>query len=231
MVVHWGNRFLSRRDAVWVLVVAGSLWGLSEVVLDAALRAFLPQVRAGVLVGVGMLLMGVVTGLGVRPMLLLAAASIAVACRQLAVPMLGASILCKANASLAVMLQACALVGVASVFGQRMHERSLIRGIAAATAALSAAGAFWVIGLRVAPCAYLMSFGRPGGFPAFLGREGLLWAAMSGLAMPVGYRWGQRVAEGAEAIRAEKSGLVYAASAVLTLSCWVMVCVATAYGY
>ncbi len=42
---------LTGRDALFALLVLGSLWGLSEVALGQAVRALVPEIRAGVLTG------------------------------------------------------------------------------------------------------------------------------------------------------------------------------------
>lgn len=223
------DRALSNREKLAALAVVGSLWGFSEVALNAGLRAVAPNLRAGVLVAVGMLLMGALLGVARRPSLLIAAAFIAAACRQLVVPILQVSLLCKANACIAVVLQGTMAAGVAAALGARIHARAATRGVGAATAALAAAGTFWVVGMHVAPCNYLLSFNRPDGLIAFLMREGVRWAVLSSVTFPVGYAWGVRRGEALGAAATPR--LYYASSVALCAAAWIAAGLLTAAGY
>jgi hypothetical protein len=225
------GRSLARRDIVLALTLAGSLWGLSEVGLNAGMRAVAPGFRAGVLVGVGMLLMGALLAFLRRPLLLVGAALLAVACRQLVVPILHASVLCKANACIAVLLQAGTTASLIALVAKHAIDRTAVRAATAAVAAVASAAAFWTIGLRVAPCEYLLSFGRPGGFAAFLAREGLVWAAFAGVAFPAGYAWGTRHAETLQRATPRAARLTYASSLAIVAGCWILCGFLTAAGY
>jgi hypothetical protein len=55
-------------------------------------------------------------------------------------------------------------------------------------AVLLASAAFYIAGMHVAPCAYLLSFKTLG---AFIVTEGLVWAAFSAILLPLGCAAGE----------------------------------------
>lgn len=214
-------------DTFLVILVLGSLWGLFEVLLGGAMRAAKFPYASAVLVGLGLGTMGVGLALVRRPAPLLGIPVVAVLCKQLVVPILGVSVLCKANSCLAVLLEGAALVGVAALLGRGRGE--LHRMGVGAAAGLAGAGAFWAVGRYVAPCAYLLSFDSPAGLVRFLAVEGLLWAAFSATFFPLGYRTGEWLGVRLPVART-RPALFYGASAFLVLGCWVGSALAIAAG-
>ncbi|MCK4548468.1 MAG: hypothetical protein KAW17_13620 [Candidatus Eisenbacteria sp.] len=216
-----GNRRANPAN-LWIgIAVLGSLWGLSEVVLNDAVRATGLPFRAGILAGVGMLLMGMAVGFLRRPWVLLGIPVVAVVLKQLVVPVLGVSVLCKANSCLGVGLQAVVLAGVVGLAGRRLRKTG-VRVASGAGAALISAVPFYFIGLRVAPCPYLLSFDRPGGFAAFMAVEGISWAVFSALLFPLGYRLGAGARDPLSALGTARPGLYYAASVAAAAVCWIV---------
>jgi hypothetical protein len=92
-------------------------------------------------------------------------------------------------------------------------------------AALGSAVPFYFLGLRLAPCPYLLSFNRPEGFVAFLMAEGLVWAALSALSLPLGYHLGVKARKPLAALENRKPLVYYAASLGLVLCCWIVAAV------
>ncbi len=217
-------------DLLIAIVVLGSLWGLSEVVLGGAIRAAGVPYRAGILTGVGIGIMGLAVGVFRKPSMPIGIALVAILCKQLVVPILHVSVMCKANSCLALMLEGVALAGVVSLAGRRLDRGRLAQMASGASAALLAAAAFYFIGMRVAPCRYLLSFNRPGGFVAFLSAEGLVWALSSAILFPVGYRMGARLRDTVLVLRARKPFFYYTTFAALVVCCWVASAFATAAG-
>lgn len=207
------------RLLVTVLVI-GSLWGFSEVVVGSAIRAAGLPFRAGILTGIGMGLMAVALGASRRPALLPGIAMVTALCHQLAVPILHVSFMCRANSALAVLLEGAALTGVAFLAGRRLAKGIPIQAASGATAALLAAGAFYFVGLRVAPCQYLLSFARSGGLLAFMLAEGLVWAAFSAALVPVGYWAGARLDRAVQTASLKKPARYYLTSAAIIVFCW-----------
>ncbi len=203
-----------------IILVLGSLWGFSEMVLGSAIRAAGLPFRAGILTGIGMGLLAIALGASRRSLWLPGIALLAALCHQLAVPILHVSFMCRANSFLAVLLEGAALAGVALLVGRRLERGVPIQAASGATAALLAAGAFYFLGLRLAPCQYLLSFNRPGGLLAFMGAEGLIWAAFSALLVPVGYRIGTQLAASFRNAGQRKPTLYYLTSAVIVILCW-----------
>jgi hypothetical protein len=217
-------------DLLIITLVLGSLWGFSEVVLGGGLAASGLPYQVGILIGVGMLIMGIAISAFRKPLMLAGIAFVAVLCKQLVVPILHVSIMCKANSCLAVMLQGGALVGVVSLAGHKLDKGYPAKIASGASAALVAAAAFYVLGMRVAPCQYLLSFSRAGGFTAFLTAEALMWAVFSGLLFPVGYSMGTRLGDTVPALRTRKPLFYYTISAALVVCFWATSAIAIAAG-
>ncbi|MBC7264092.1 MAG: hypothetical protein H5T64_06995 [Chloroflexi bacterium] len=217
-------------DIFTAIAVLGSLWGVSEVVLGGAMASANFPYRAAILTGIGMGILGIATGAFRRPMMLAGVALVAILCKQLVVPILHVSVLCKANSCLAVMLEGLALAGVVSFAGRKLERGHLARVASGASAALLAAAAFYFAGMRLAPCQYLLSFNRPGGFVAFLAAEGLPWAVFSALLFPAGYWVGARLRDAVLAPGTRRPSLYYIASAALVVGSWIASAVAIAAG-
>jgi hypothetical protein len=220
----------ARRDVLIGLVVLGSVWGLLEVVLGGAMKAGGVPYRGDVLTGLGMLLMGIALALYRKPAALIGIAAVAIAMRQLSVPILHLSTFCKANSCLAVMLGGAAIAGAAALGGRGLHRKLSTRAMAGFAAGLTAGIAFYFIGMRVAPCPYLLSFNRAGGFAAFMQAESLVWAALCAVLFPAGYRLGETLRAGVFEMRAARPAFYYAASLALVGFAWLASAVAIARG-
>ena len=217
-------------DVLIGIVVLGSLWGLAEVILGGAIGAAGLPYRSGILTGFGVGIMGIAVGGFRKPLMLAGIALVAILCKQLVVPILHVPVTCEANSCVAVMLEGLALAGVVSLAGRKLDKGSLVKIASGASAALLAAVAFYFVGMRVAPCRYLLSFDRPGGFVAFLGAEGLVWAAFSAILFPLGHRIGARLKDTVLVLGTRKPWSYYAASAALVVCCWAASAFAIAAG-
>jgi hypothetical protein len=218
-------------DFIVAVLVVGSLWGLSEVVFNGAIRSAGLPFRAGILAGIGMLLMGITLGAFRRSVMLIGVGVVAVLCKQLVVPIMGAPVLCKANASIALLFQSSALYGVASLMGRRIQSGRIPRIAAGFTAAFVASPVFYFVGMRVAPCNYLLSFNRPEGFMAFMVAEGLVWAVFSALLFPVGWRLGRRLGSALPQVRFVRPFLYYGTSLGIVACSWIACGLAYAAGF
>ena len=231
MVGHGRKTGQSAKGGLLItLVILGSIWGLLEVVGGGAMKAGNIPYKGDILTGLGIGTMAVALAMFRRPLGLLLIAAVAIGVKQLAVPILHLTTFCKANSCLAVMLGAGALAGSAALVGPRLRRGISARIATGFSAGLLASISFYFIGMRVAPCRYLMSFNRSGGFVAFMVAEGLIWAALGGVFFPVGYRVGERLREGALDLRLRRPVLYYTASALLIACCWVASAVAIAQG-
>jgi len=201
------------------IIVLGSLWGLSEVVLSSVIRAAGLPFRAGILTGIGVGLLAVAAGAFRRPILLALVPPITILCKQLVVPILHVSVLCQANSCLAVLLEGLTVAGVVYLAERRLERSRLAQAASGASAALAAAVAFYLLGMWVAPCNYLLSFNSPAGFVRFMLAEGLVWAAFSAAFLPAGYAVGARLRETVLA-QTRKPWLYYATSAALVAGSW-----------
>jgi hypothetical protein len=215
------DRALKVRNIAVAVLVLGSLWGVAEVVLNDAIKAADLPFRAGALTGFGMLAMGLLLGYARKPLAVLGVPAIAVLVKQMVVPILGASVLCKANSCIAVLFEASLLAGVAAVAMRGIGKSAVLRAGAGAGAGLLSAVPFYFVGLAVAPCKYLLSFDRAGGLAAFMVQEGLVWAAFSAVLFPVGYALGARFREPLRAFEMRSPVAYHGAALGVALSCWI----------
>jgi len=214
------RRGIDYKDIILAVALLGSLWGLFEVAVDEGIRAAGVPFRAGILTGLGMLTMGAVFGLTRKPAALLLMPVVAIAMKQMTVPLVGATVMCGANSCLAVGLQgfAAAGLGVALLGKKRI---SLARGAATgAGAAVVSAVPFYFAGLKLAPCNYLLSFAGSGGLARFMVSEGLVWAAFSAVLFPVGMILAARYGERFSSLVSERPAILRGALAGLTAACW-----------
>lgn len=218
----------AKADILITILVLGSLWGFLEVVLNDAIRSAGLPYRAGILTGVGMLIMGIAVGFVRRPSVLLGIPVVAILLKQLVVPILGVSVLCKANSCLAVALHALVLGGVVRFAWRSVADSGLARVGTGAASALGSAVPFYFIGLRLAPCSYLLSFNRPGGLASFMGTEGLVWAVFSGILFPAGYLLGATARDPLSSLEAERPRTYYALASGLAAFCWIAAALAIA---
>lgn len=214
----------SKKDIMLWILILGSLWGLSEALLGNVMEGGMPF-RAAILTGIGVGIMGIALGIFRRPFILLGIALVTAASKQIAVPLLGSSILCKANSCLAVFLHAAFLVGTATLMAK--GRGSTVRlSLAGFSAMLFSASAFFFAGMRLAPCAYLLSFNHPGGLLAFLTAEGIAWAVLAGVTLPVGYRLGEFLKDGISQFRLRPL-FYYSVSSAIIVCCWAIIALVT----
>jgi len=218
-------------DILITILVLGSLWGLSEVVLSSAIRAAGIPYRSGILTGVGMGIVGIAIGIFRKPLMIVGISIVAVLCKQLVVPIFHVSVMCKVNSCLAVMLEGLSLAGVVFLARHRLGRNHLAPIASGASAALTAAVAFYFLGMWVSPGRDLLSFNHPGGFIAFLTSKGLVWAVFSGILFPAGYWTGVRLRHTALSMGTKKPLLYYIISMALVVCCWIASAFAIAAGF
>lgn len=148
-----------------------------------------------------------------RPLMLLWITIVTVLSKQLVVPILHISVMCKANSCLAVLLEGFILTGFVTV----LCKTDLSRMISGISAALLAALGFYFIGMRLSPCPCLLSF--KGELLKFLTKKGLVWAAFSGIFFPVGYRIGTGLKTAVITVEMRRPLLYYISSLSVTVVC------------
>lgn len=218
-------------DVLIVVLILGSFWGLSEVILNGIIRQAGIPYRTGILIGVGMGLMGVAVGIVKKFSFLVGVALVAILCKQLIVPILHVSIMCKANSCLAVMIDSLLLTGAVAVIGSKLNKNLMYRIAGGLIAGFSAAVVFYLVGMKSVPCPSLLTFAGLQGFVSFLVKKGLVWMIFSGIFFPVGYFVGNRLKDIVFVIRAKKPLFYYAFSGTLVVCCWLAVAFAIVAGY
>ena len=189
----------------------GCIWGLSEVALGSGLRAAEFPYRSALLTGIGMGIIGIALAIYKKPAMAAGIGLVAASSKLLAVPVSHLTVSCLANSCIAVALEAAALSIVAFGLMKAMETNVHARIGAGGSGAFVGSGLFWLIGMHVAPCRYLLSFsGEPG---RWLVTEGLIWAAFSAVLLPVGYLAGEKLLPKMAHMLATKPRLSYATAA------------------
>lgn len=225
------RRVPRHRDILLGILLLGSIWGFFEVVLGGGMKAGGIPYKGDLMTGLGIGTMAVAYVVYRKAALLIAVALVAIAMRQLAVPILHLTSFCKANSCLAMMLGGCALAGSVAVAGRRLKKGNLPRAATGFSAGLLAGTSFYFLGMHVAPCRYLLSFNRPGGFAAFLMAEGLIWAALGAVFFPVGYKVGERLESRLLNLRTTKPVFYYLGSTGAIAFCWAISAIVIARGF
>ncbi len=218
-------------DILLFAALLGSAWGLSEALAGGTVRSAGLPMRAGILTGIGMLIMGFGLGAGLRPGNMLLVAAITAATMQLAVPVLNCSFLCRANSGLAVIFHGTSLAAVLFAAGRFGGKPAVRYGIAGVAAAGLSALAFHTAGPHLAPCDYLLSFTGEGGLASFMWREGAVWAAFSAVLLPTGVAFGERALRGIARLRLNRPGAYYGTAAASISLCLVLIVLSIQRGF
>jgi hypothetical protein len=155
---------------------------------------------------------------------------VAVLCKQLVVPILHVSVMCKMNSCLAVLLEYGAITGIAAVAINKMRGNVSIRILTGGAAALVGAIAFHFVGMRVAPCNDLLAFNRPGGLYSFLFKEGLSWIIFSAILFPIGWLTGEKLATKIFYVFEQRPQMSYRGAALTAILCWIVCAVSISLG-
>ena len=199
------------------ILVFGCIWAFSEVALGGGLRAADFPYRAALLTGIGMGITGIALAIYKKPAVAICIGLVAASMKLLAVPVAHLSVMCLANSCIAVALEALAVSVVAFGLMKAMEKNVYARIGTGGLGAFTGSGLFWLIGMHVAPCRYLLSFaGDPG---RWMVTEGLIWAAFSAVLLPVGYLAGEKLQPKIAYMLATKPRLSYATAATLTACC------------
>jgi hypothetical protein len=222
-----------KRGTHWLLpiLLLGSVWGLSEVLLGGVLRSSLPPLRAGILTGIGMGIMGFGYGIKLRPWLMPALALVTAATMQMAVPILQCSPLCRANSGLAVVLHGAALALFLPLAGRGGGKYAARLGALGFSAAAVSSLLFFYAGPHLAPCSYLLSFGGEGGLVRFLLREGAVWSLFSAVMLPAGVMAGKRLNDDIAAWKSDAPRVFFGTSAASLGLCLALIAVCIRMGF
>lgn len=200
------------------ILMLGGLWGLLELLCGHYLRVSYLPLKGAVLTGLGMGVMGL--GFGIRPRAsrLPYVGLVTAFSMELGVLVLHCSPMCRANAMLAVSLHGLVMGSVLMLAGR--GERPFWKlGFLALFAALGSSCLFYPLGVNLAPCRYLLSYGAQGGALTFFLREGLLWGAFSAVLFPAGVSLGRALREPLRTWRQQAPGLFLASSSLSLALC------------
>jgi len=228
---NYRSKQVGKTGIILAVLALGAVCGLLEVVLGGFLiKTGLPY-RSGLLVGLGFGVIGFAYAIFKKPLMAIWIGLIAIFCKQLGVLVLNVSVMCKMNSCVALLLEYGALAIMALVLMSKMKEKISLRLVTGGAAALIGAGAFHFIGMRVAPCNYLLSFNQAGGFVNFMITEGLIWAAFSIVLFPLGWLAGEKASAKIGNIIFSKPRLFYAETVLTTIFCVTICAIAVANGF
>jgi hypothetical protein len=214
------------RSSIWLSILAlGSICGLVEVFVGGILRKAGFGYTSGLLTGLGFAVIGFSLAVFKKPFMGIFIGIVAVLCKQLAAPILQVSVMCAMNSCVAVLLEYGAITGISAIAIRKMRNSASARIFAGGAGALVGATAFYFVGMRVAPCNYLLSFNIPGGFISFLFKEGSSWMIFSAALFPIGWLVGEKFASRVIYIFEQKPRMSYRAAALTTILCW-LICAA-----
>ncbi|OGQ98289.1 MAG: hypothetical protein A2284_13625 [Deltaproteobacteria bacterium RIFOXYA12_FULL_61_11] len=182
---------ISLHRALVLVLAAGSYWGFSEVVLaDLARSSGLPY-AVDLVRGLTYLLLGLVAAQRLRPWFFLIMAVLAIGTKLLVVPILGLTLACKLNAQAALLLSGLAVTGLAAFSGGKSPRTGFSLVAASIVAGVLASVAFYAVGLKLVPCAYLSSYAGAAGFLRYLSTETVPVALSLGCGFPIGHLFGR----------------------------------------
>jgi hypothetical protein len=183
------------------------------------------------LTGLGFAVIGFGFAIFKKPFIGIFIAFVAILCKQLVVPVLHVSPMCGMNSCLAVFLEYGALTGIAAVAFNKMKGSAGLRILTAGGAALASAIAFYYVGMRVAPCNFLLGFNVPGGIYSFLFKVGLSWIVFSAVLFPIGWLAGEKLGDKIFYIFEQKPQLSFGGAAITSILCWIICAVGISQGF
>jgi hypothetical protein len=219
-----------KTSAIVAIIVLGSLCGFIEVVFSGFLKWTNFPWNAGLLTGLGLGIIAFAYAIFKKPMMAIWIGIVAILCKQLVVPVLGQSVMCKMNSCVAVMIEYSALAAIAGIAMKKMQSSGKWRLIAGGSAALVGSVGFYFAGLHIAPCNYLLSFVSASGFVSYLFKESLSWMIFSAAFVPLGWFVGEKYADKIMSLSAEKSRKFYAGAYGMAIIFWVACAIAIAQG-
>ena len=219
-----GNKYA---DVLVTILLLGSLWGfLSEIILKSAVfsQGFpFKGGMAGYTTAIGIGMMGIAFGNFRKSSLLMGVPLVAILGKLCVLSIFNLPTVARVNSSLAILLGGIALTVIVTLTGSNLHRSTLLRLLSGMSAGLSAAIAFFFIGMRIMPCPYLLSFSKTGGFGAFLSSDGMVWAVLSGILFYTGCWLGTRLKNVCINLSPKQSLAYYSGSAFVAACFWVMI--------
>ncbi|HOP62316.1 MAG TPA: hypothetical protein PK358_00655 [Spirochaetota bacterium] len=214
---------LSFQRLIILILIAGSIWGLSEVAGNSLIKHFGLPLRAAILTGIAFTVMGFMGGYLKKAQYILLILVPAILIVQMGVVLCGTPVACKTNTCVALILHAGFLSVLFHATGSGRKKTGAAKTFfLGSTAAFSSAIAFYFIGMRCAPCPYLLSFNSSAGFVSYLYAEALPWTIFAGAGFSAGYSLGNRKSESPEFLSMNLKIPEFIQGLALSLGCWII---------
>jgi hypothetical protein len=213
-----GDRTGDKKGFMFTMLVLGSVCGLIEVIVKGVLHQSGLHL-SGLLAGLGCFLIGIGLAVYRSPSMIIGIGAIACLYKQLVVPIHGISFMCGANACLAVMLEYGSLAGLSAFTLKTMGRNAASRILTGGAGVFIGSMIYYFAGMRLNPCPYMLTFNVPGGFTAFIAREGLTCASFGAVLFPLGWSVGERFGEKLSVLIKGKTRPYYLKSAFSIVVC------------
>ena len=202
---------IKNRQLLVTGVLAGSLWGFSEVVVGAFVKSAALPMRGTLMTAIGVGILFAAFALRRSIAVAAVAVSVTLLIKVICAIYLGGfdSII---NSSLAVALEGSAIVLAVSLLRNIFHNNAFFRSALTGISIFCAGTLFYIIGSHLAPCPYLKSLSAA----KFFLHETLLWSLFSAVTAPLGYLVGLKL----KTHTAEDSALT-APALLTTAGCWI----------
>lgn len=216
------KRSMGTGSLILAVLALGSAWGLSEVLLNQALRSSGLDVvggfplRSTLMTGVALGFLACACRSAGSLFAALGVTGVAVAFKLLGSPLLGqsAAALCKSNSAVGIYADALAFSAVALCMGGRFRSSAAWRAAGGAGAGLAAAALFYWVGVHNQPCANLLQSAN------FVLGMGVFWAVAGAAAVPVGHLLGLKLRVVASRLQPVSGASFKAVATAFSLMAW-----------
>jgi hypothetical protein len=213
----------NRNEIFLMMIALGSLCGLIEVVGSNTFHQ-LGLHFSGLLIGLDSILIAILFAFYKEPLLVIGMSLVACAFKQLVVPVLSLSFLCKLNSCLAIVLEFSGIAGMLWVMRSKIQKNLFVGTFAAAIGVFIGSLAYYFVGMKATPCTYMLSFNIPGGLINFILKEGLVWTFFVSIFFPTGLEIGEKLKEKTKILILQKPNL-FRLSVVFTIMISVLISV------
>jgi hypothetical protein len=208
----------AKKNILLATIVLGSICGLIEVATKNILN-YNGIHLSGLIIGLDFIVIGIALAILRSPLMIIGMGLIACLCKQLVVPLLGLSFMCKANSCLAIMLEFATFASLAAFTLNKMKTSATARALTAGAGIFVSSILFYTIGMCVVPCPYLLSFNIPGGFISFILKEGVVWSIFAAMLFPMGWKIGESLSAKVFELSLQRPRLYYAGATLVTIFC------------
>jgi len=188
----------SKEFSKWQWIVLGiiffsALIALSEAVFGHILSLVKFPYKGGLLTGISFgIIGGIFLSVFRKPVLLMAVGIMAGLIRILIIPILKVSYTCLINGSVGIAISGISVGFIAFLVMKYKSKNDLFSFIyIGAGGAFLSSIIFWIIGMRVSPGKYLLTFSND--FGRWIMAESIIWTVFTAILLPIGFLAGEKL--------------------------------------